>query len=297
MDCLSRSIRHVSAHLTTLAIRISFISAAMFWDSDASPATSLVPSWPNLRILDISTGLERPSGDYWLRPAANYPEHELYHWTALEALYPDYDNDEDNDDSERYRAAGAWPARRFLTRPEPAFFDELAISMARAVTCMPKLEYLDLEFNASHQGDLEPDVIHFHRGSGHKGGLQCTFHQYEGWTFYFRASNKARFASKYPKLYWFEHEPGLDRTDIEHPRTEWVFQCPHGHLRWGEPEAAKVLWRKKCPKIEFDVVALDSDSKSWERRRNGNLVPLLGKGFATSFPGRPDLEEVPKGFK
>ncbi|KZM27967.1 hypothetical protein ST47_g881 [Ascochyta rabiei] len=226
-------------------------------DYDA-PATSRVASWPNLRILDISTGLERPSGDYWLR---------------------------------------AWPVRRFLTRPEPAFFDELAVSMARAVSSMPKLEYLDLEFNASHQGALKPDVTNYNQAPTRYGGFRPHLHQYEGWTFYFCASNEAKFASKYSRPYWFEHKPGLDRTDIERPRTEWVFQCPHGHLEWEEPEVAKVLWREKCPHIDFDVVALDGVGTSWERRRNGNLVPLLGKGFATKFPEMQDLDEIPEGLE
>lgn len=206
------------------------------------------------------------------------------------------DSDSDDDDTERYRAVGAWPARRFLTRPEPAFFDQLAISIARAAAHMPKLEYLDLEFNASHQGLLKPNITSFHQGGGHQGGFRPTFHQYEGWTFYYRASNDARFASHYPKLYWFEHEPGLDRTDIERPRTEWVFQCPHDDLQWEEPEAAKAVWREKCAQIQFDVVTLDGDGTSWERRRNGNLVPLLGEKFATKFPGRCDLEEIPRGI-
>ena len=111
--------------------------------------------WPNLRILDISTGLERASGDYWLRPSTDFPHHERYDWP--DRYYRTTDDDEDyadvtDSDRERWRAVGNWPPCRFLTRPEPAFFDELAMSIASAVNCMPKLEYLDLEFNAAHQG-------------------------------------------------------------------------------------------------------------------------------------------------
>jgi hypothetical protein len=74
VDCLSKSIHHISIHLTTLAIRLSYISAAIFWNLDVSPASSSeTPTWPNLRILDINTGLERSIGDYWLRSAAGYP--------------------------------------------------------------------------------------------------------------------------------------------------------------------------------------------------------------------------------
>lgn len=61
----------------------------------------------------------------------------------------EYSND---DHTRRLIVTGLWPPRRFLTRPEPAFFDELAKSIAHAVQQMPKLEYLDLEFNATHQG-------------------------------------------------------------------------------------------------------------------------------------------------
>lgn len=277
--------------MTSLTLRVSYIYVALFWDFEvALPVTSCAARWPNLQILDISTGLERPSGDYWLRPAANYPHHELYAW-------PGDDDDDDDIASEKYRAVGAWSSRRFLTRPEPACFDELTVSMARAVARMPKLEYLDLEFNASHQRSLEPTLTLVPQVPRRHGGLHHRYHQYEGWSFYFRVSNEARFASKYPKLHWFEHEPGLDRTDIEQPRTEWVFQCPHGHLQWEEPEAAKALWRESFPLIDFDVVALNGDETSWERGRDGELVPLLGEKFATQFPGRIDLDERPEGTK
>ncbi|KAF1346342.1 hypothetical protein EJ07DRAFT_160536 [Lizonia empirigonia] len=220
---------------------LPYISAALFWNSDAELAAgSREVRWPNLRILDISTSLERPSGDYWLRPPTNYPKQGVFHGTNSK----DLDLESDDEDTERYQA-----------------------------------------------GLLGPDAR-----SSHQGGFLPTFHQYEGWTFYYRASNDARFASRYPKLYFFKHEPGLDRTDIERPRTEWVFQCPHAHLQWEEPEAAKAVWREKCPRIDFDVLALDVDGMSWERRRNGNLVPLLGEKFATKFLGRYDLDEIPRGL-
>lgn len=255
--------------------------------------------WPNLRILDISTGLERASGDYWLRPSTDFPHHERYDWPDDANYRRFYDDDDDVDvtdaDRERWRAVGNWPSRLFLTRPEPAFFDELAMSIASAVNCMPKLEYLDLEFNAAHQGRTHGEATFLGRHQRH-AGFRNTYHQYEGWSFYYRASNDARFASDYPKLLWYEHEPGLDRTNIERPRTEWVLQCPHRDIQWNEPEAAKELWRKKCPQIDFDVITLNGDGTAWERRREGDLIPLLGKDFATSFPGRrDDLKPIPEG--
>lgn len=153
-DLLSRSMRNVSTHLTTLALRLGEISPSLFWVPDAAITDVCATTWPNLRILDISTGLERASGDYWLCPAADYPEHERYDWPDDEEFPEDSDDSDSIDDSERERcrAVGDWPVRRFLTRPEPAFFDELAMSIACAATYMPRLEYLDLEFNAAHQG-------------------------------------------------------------------------------------------------------------------------------------------------
>jgi hypothetical protein len=137
--------------------------------------------FPNLRILDISTGLERPTGDYWLHSAADYPHHPRFDYTDAE------DSDSDDSDTEAYRKAGSWPPRRFRTR---------------AAAAMLKLEYFDLEFNASHQGLLDPDVTLFHQGLGHRGGFNQYVHrQYKGCAFYFRASNEAQHASEYPKLY------------------------------------------------------------------------------------------------
>jgi hypothetical protein len=133
----------------------------------------------------------------------------------------------------------------------------------------------------------------FHQGLGHRGDFNPhVHHQYEGWAFYFRASNEARFASKYPKLYWFEHEPGLDWTEIERPRTEWVFQCPYSEVQWEESEAAKALWREKFPQVDFNLVTFGESGRAWERRRNGELVPLLGEGFRTKFSRRPDFLET-----
>jgi len=40
-------------------------------------ASSCAARHANTRILDISAGLERPYGGYWLHPAANYLENEL----------------------------------------------------------------------------------------------------------------------------------------------------------------------------------------------------------------------------
>jgi hypothetical protein len=63
-------------------------------------------------------------------------------------------------------------------------------------------------------------------------------------------------------------------------------------VQWEEPEPAKALWREKCPRVDFDLVTLGEGGLTWERRRNGELVPLFGEGFRTKFSGRPDLLET-----
>ncbi|KZM26778.1 hypothetical protein ST47_g2085 [Ascochyta rabiei] len=141
-----------------------YISAALFWGPENSSSGSCATIWPNLRVLDVSTGLERSTGDYWLRSAAEYPYRERYDFPEPE------DSDSDHPDSEMWRLAGRWPSRQFRTRPEPKFFDELAISIAHAAANMPKLEYLDLEFNASHQSLLDPSITSFHQGMRRTGG-------------------------------------------------------------------------------------------------------------------------------
>jgi hypothetical protein len=104
VDCLSKSIHHISIHLTTLAIRLRYISAALLWDLGVSPASSSeTPTWPNIRILDITTGLERPTGDYWLRSAADYPHHPRFDYPDAE----DFDSDDAH--TEAYRKVGSWP--------------------------------------------------------------------------------------------------------------------------------------------------------------------------------------------
>jgi hypothetical protein len=60
----------------------------------------------------------------------------------------------------------------------------------------------------------------------------------------------------------------------------------------GRKAAAKALWREKCPQVDFDLVTFGESGWAWERRRNGELVPLLGEGFRTKFSGRPDLLET-----
>lgn len=166
-----------------------------------------------------------------------------------------------SDDELLYEELGYCPARLFRQRPEPEVFDELAINIARAVACMPKLTYINMEFSA------------FHRDSNTNGAFEH-FKGYEGWAFYFRSTNNARFASKYFYEEWCE--PGPDFTAIECPRTEWIFQCPYRQVQWEEPDAAKALWREKFPNIHFDLVTKDynddSGCETWERRREGMLI-------------------------
>ncbi|KAJ4343363.1 hypothetical protein N0V95_006697 [Ascochyta clinopodiicola] len=237
-------------------LRISYITASLFWDLESSADNTCMPTWPNLRVLDVATGFERPTGDYWFRSDEDYPDHHRYD----PARYEDSDSEELTAEDTLYRLAGVIPHRYFLTRPEPKLFDQLALSIARAVARMPKLEYFDLEFNATHQR------------KSYRGIFDDKFEEYEGWAFYFRASNEARFASTYAKPYWFKHKPGIDLTEIGPMRTEWVFQCPYRQVQWEEPEEARLIWQERSSQIDFDMVTFDRDNILWERRRNGELI-------------------------
>lgn len=156
---------------------------------------------------------------------------------------------------------GSWPVLYFRVRPEPALFDALAISIARAVSHMPKLAYLNLEFNAHHRGP-------------NNGGTYQHFKDYQGWACYFRKKNSIRFASTCFANEW--PHPGPDYTDIERPRLEWVFQCPFREVQWRQPEEADELWRKSFPDVDFDLVTLDYKAGKWfdtsERRREGRVI-------------------------
>jgi hypothetical protein len=262
VDNFSRAIHHLSTHLTKLFLFVNHISPTLFWpennsDPSSSSSSSSTPHWPNLTTLDIRTGFEAAAGVYWMRNASDYPSSTFgldYHWT--------YDAPEDSDsDFNDDAAPGSWPVLYFRIRPDPPLFDTLATSIARAISHMPQLVYLNLEFNAVHRGP--------------KSGSYEHFAKYQGWACYFRASNTARFASTCFEDEW--PQPGPDFTEIERPRLEWVFQCPFREVQWRQPDEAEVLWRARFPDMDSDLVTLDYGEddegyKTWERRREGVVV-------------------------
>jgi hypothetical protein len=249
----------LSTHLTTLAMSMNYITADIFAVPETGSQDYTAPLWPNLKILDIKTGFERADGRYWMRslddstpkPMETEDDREPEDW------------DENSEEHVRAIELGIWPVHCFLARPEPVLFDELSTNIARAVSHMPKLEYLNVEFTARNRG-------HYYRSRSEDERA------YKGWAFYFRASNQAKFASKYFKGGPRFGYPGIDWTDIERPRTEWVFQCPYLQIQWEEPDEAKDMWRQRFPTIDFELLTQDHDGGNigefWERRRAGKLI-------------------------
>lgn len=145
VDTFSTSFHYFSSrlpHLTELYLNANHVSPSLFWPSNAAYPSS-TPLWPNLSIFDIRTNFESAEGAYWMRSRSDFPENtELldYYWGDRPAT---------DDES---TAPGSWPVLYFRVRPEPELFDALAISIARAVSHMPQLAYLNLEFNAHHRG-------------------------------------------------------------------------------------------------------------------------------------------------
>jgi hypothetical protein len=157
----------------------------------------------------------------------------------------------------------AW--RRAHTRttnsaPLPTLFDDLALRLARAVSRMPVLMYLDLEFHSWRQSS-------WNARQQDKG-----FEGYKGWGFYFRDGERAKGAvSKYSKHSMFPYLPGIDSSNVERARTEWVFKCRGSRVGWEEGEEAKGLWRARGVE-DFDVITTDEERFFWQRRRNGVLI-------------------------
>jgi hypothetical protein len=49
-------------------------------------------------------------------------------------------------------------------------------------------------------------------------------------------------------------DAGIDWTDVEYPRTEWVFQVPYHKAQWEESEEAKAIWRKRFTDIDLEMI-------------------------------------------
>ena len=253
-DTCSRALHLASHNLTTLTIRLSGITADLLWPKDTNTPA---PNWPNLRILDITTTFDRPTGTWWFISEAA-PGWE----TPVRASSPPSPGWEgwDGEDPDLCMAAGGYPHDEFRTAPDPALFDDLALRLARAASRMPVLMYLDLEFHSHRQSS-------WHAKQQDKG-----FEGYKGWGFYFRDGERAKGAvDKYSKHWRFQELPGIDSSIVERARTEWVFKCRTSRVGWEEGEEAKELWRARGVE-DFDVITTDEEQLFWQRRRNGVLV-------------------------
>lgn len=250
VDTLSRAINHLSTNLSKLTICVNQISADLFWI-----AFSKLTLWPNLTDMHVWTAFETADGGYWMRGSDPNLPHHPFVWDY--DRFEERDSDDDYEESDRLqRYAGNGPYRLFRDRPKPDRFDTLAISIARAASCMPKLKSITLEISARNENAID---------------------DYQGWGFVFRSGEDARGPGTHKRLY--RGCPGIDNYTLERPRTEWVFQCPSCQVQWEEPEEAKALWREKYPNIDMDIVTcerveepsqwIDADevTEYWQRKR------------------------------
>ncbi|KAJ8117475.1 hypothetical protein OPT61_g1330 [Boeremia exigua] len=250
-DTFSRTLHLASHNLTTLTIRLPCITTDLLWPEDTNAPA---PNWPNLRILDITTAFDRPTSTWWFISEA------AQGWETPTQVRTSPSSDWAGEYAELYRAAGVYPDDEFRTAPDPALFDDLALRLARAVSRMPVLMYLDLEFHSWRQ-------ISWHARQQDKG-----FEGYKGWGFYFRDGERAKGAvCKYTKHSIFQCLPGIDSSVVERARTEWVFKCRGSRVGWEEGEEAKKLWRARGVE-DFDVITTDEEGQFWQRKRNGVLI-------------------------
>jgi hypothetical protein len=260
IDTLSRALGHFSTQLTSLAISLNQISPDLFWDLEIPfPASARPILWPSLTNFHIVTGLETSAGTYSLRGADRsfpYPPIHLqmdHDWTS--------DSDDWDDEARLEHELGNEPIYGFRIRPKPAYFNTLALSIARAAVCMPKLAALSLEI-----------LSHYYCEPYNEG-------RYHGWGFHFRSGNAAKTGRRsLPERY---EDTKIDDIDLEHPRTEWVFECPHLQVQWEEPEEAKTLWQEKFADVDFDVITMeydeDTEHRHWERRRDNILLEAIAR--------------------
>ncbi|KAF2007319.1 hypothetical protein P154DRAFT_117535 [Amniculicola lignicola CBS 123094] len=153
-----------------------------------------------------------------------------------------------------------YTANLFRVRPDPRRFDDLAMSIARAAAHMPRLAYMNFEF----ERPLLYDDHEFRHPLA-----------YEGWAFYFRANKETQMGLEYYREKRFRSSvlgPALN----ERPCTEWIFQVSYDELEWQEPREAQELWRQKHYVKDFDLVTkgkvVGKNVPTWERRRRGMVV-------------------------
>ncbi|OCK72956.1 hypothetical protein K432DRAFT_448044 [Lepidopterella palustris CBS 459.81] len=254
IDVFSRSLRIFSQRMTSLTITASQLSPELFWPQTEISNTSNVetpPYWPHLKILQIRTEIITASGKWILGPAEpKFPHPE---WDNPVESRPSSPNAAESDRLQR--TVGAKPNITFRCKPDPVFFDALALAIALAASSMPKLEALNFKMYA-------------YGFEGTRSGEE--FDGYDGYSFSYRCGAK-RCGSKSKGAWNMENR--VNRVLVMNPRTEWVFQVGENQVAWTQPEEAARLWREKCgPELEEDV-CMKEDGKGgdriWVRKRNG----------------------------
>lgn len=172
IDTLSRSLGHLSTQLTTLAVNLNQMSPDIFYFSELAIRARTEPiHWPNLTNLHIMTGFATAAGGYSMRRAdTSLPRPQIVTQHGHESWS---DSDLWDEEQRLEHEFGNEPIYQYRVRPKPAYFDSLAVKIARAAICMPKLNALSLDipsYNAEY---------HSHYG-------------YQHWGFHFRSGNHAR---------------------------------------------------------------------------------------------------------
>ena len=136
IDVLSESVHRFSKNLTKLLLRATQLSSALFWPPSGSPQR---PQWPNLRHFKVLTTIETAQGGYALLPADKSQPHVRIS-TELDGMNLNPGHQPEDPDRQKEWEVGLWPEHEIRQRPDPIFFDNLAISIAQAASNMPKLE-------------------------------------------------------------------------------------------------------------------------------------------------------------
>jgi hypothetical protein len=136
VDIFSQCLRTLSLNLTRLYISASHISAELFWPQN-DDSNSLQPRWPHLRDFELDTTIESAHGYYMLLPVTeNLPHRPIYNTLIIPShTLRDYLGRSQYVDSRS-------PQFLMRIRPDEKLFNGLAMSIARAMKQMPKVERL-----------------------------------------------------------------------------------------------------------------------------------------------------------
>lgn len=158
VDPLCDAIRHLaeSCHLRELQLENIMISPDLFRPSPSSKCLPMAdhesPTFPDLRRLDINSGILAPSGQWYYTgdPASVEASEGDYIRDDDDDTEGDVDSDEDSgdeDNSTRDRFVnGERPHHEWRTRPDPDMFDPLIQDLTDAVLKrMPSLQWARLE--------------------------------------------------------------------------------------------------------------------------------------------------------